>query len=74
MTTIAPEIAGTARHEPQQAPGTRACPSCLSLAAIALGVVSSSLDEIGRQLEAITARDEAASGRAAALLSKDGAR
>jgi hypothetical protein len=74
MTTITPEVAVTARHEPPQGPGARACQSCASFGAIAISGVLSRLADISGRLREITARDEAASARAVALPGKDGAR
>jgi hypothetical protein len=67
MSTITSDDAVTARSEPQQAPGVRACPSCARFAKIVLSIMRERLDEIA-------ARDEASTARAAALRSKDGAR
>ena len=67
MSTITSDDAVAARSEPQQAPGVSACPSCARFAEIALSIMRDHLDEIA-------ARDEASTARAAALLSKDGAR
>jgi hypothetical protein len=64
----------TARQEPPQGPGARACRSCASFGAIASSRVLSRLADISGRLREITAPDEAASARATALPGKNGAR
>jgi len=74
MTAITSDDATTARQEPRQARGIRACPPCTAFAEIAISVTCSRLDGIGGPAGGDHRSRRGASVRAAALLSKDGAR